>query len=614
MKIAVIETHWKSISGKERTSAIDYYRSILPLEYAGKKMGWTVDIIRGLGANPSVKDYARLKEYDLVWLSYLDNSVALKYLVDTGTPYTMDFDDDLINIDPTNPVGMQYHPESQAFKTLIWAIKHSPNITVSTPHLKQVYSKLRNNITVLKNTVDLSTFDVKPKKPHDKIIIGYTGGITHYGDIFHSPFWGALNYIMGKYQGKIALKVLGMMPDLWWKDLDDFRYMGGTSDYLEYKKVLGEWISDVDIAVAPLHHTYFNKSKSWIKLMEYGANSVPILATSIDPYIEFDHKTNSIILCEGHSDWIDNLEEMILSKEKRELYAKKAVSRVSQLSIEKTWQKWAKYIESIAKKTNLGHYSEPARVESVLFSCLAFGSMTGSELYVYDLAKEYIKRGIEVGVWATHYGGDYLDEARSLGITIYKSKPKKKFDIYHAQQVEPTERVLGLGRVIQTVHSEILPDYEFPVTGVEKYIAIRPSIEAFIQRHSNQPTTVIFNGVDPNLFYRTGENNGRILFVGKDDYLRHNTIEDLKKTQKLLHFQGSYEEVAEQNRQCQKTASIMLGRTTIEGWLCGKTGIVYEVDERGEIKSKREMPPPLDLLPFTLEYMADRTLEVYEQG
>jgi len=614
MKIAVIETHWKSISGKERTSAIDYYRSISPIQYAGKKMGWEVDVIRGLGAKPSVKEYARLKEYDLVWLSYLDNSVALKYLVDTGTPYTMDFDDDLINIDPTNPVGQQYHPESQAFKTLIWAIKHSPNITVSTPHLKSVYQPLRGgkNITVLRNSVLLDDFVRQPKVQDDKIVIGYTGGITHYGDIFHSPFWGAINYLFGKYQGKIALKVLGMMPDLWWKDLEDFRYTGGTSDYIDYKKTLSEWIRDVDIAVAPLHHTYFNKSKSFIKAMEYSVNAVPVVATRIEPYEEYDNKTGSILLCEGHKDWVDNLEMLINDAQARTEYGKKSLARVKQLSLDKTYDKWAKYVEKIARKPEMRGLVSSHEVKSVLFSCLAFGSMTGSELYVYDLAKEYIKRGIEVGIWATHYGNDYLDEAKALGITIYTSKPKKKYDIYHAQQVEPTQRVLGLGRVIQTVHSEILPDFEFPVVGVDKYIAVRPTIEAFLSNQTNRPTRVIFNGIDTNLFYRTGKNNGRILFVGKDDYLRHDTIEELKKTGKLFHFQGSYEEVAEQTRQCYKTASIMLGRTTIEGWHCGKVGIVYRVDESGKILGKQEMPPPMDLLPFTIEYMADETLGFYD--
>lgn len=610
MKIAVVETHWKSIVGKERTSAIDYFRSISPVTYAAKKRGWEVDIIRGLGKTPSVKEYSRLKEYDLVWLSYLDNSVALKYLIDTGTPYTMDFDDDLINIDATNPVSKQYTPDSSALRTLVWSLKHSPHITVSTNHLKKVYGSLRDlPITVLQNSVDLNDYQPKEKTPHDRIVIGYMGGITHYADVFHSPFWGAINYLIGKYPDRIAFKVLGMLPDLWWKDLPDFRYTSGTSDFVEYRQILSEWIRDVDIAVAPLHQTFFNRSKSHIKTQEYGIYSVPIVATKIEPYEDFNGKTDSIMLCEGHKDWVESLEKLINSKEERELWGKKSLARVKQISLEKRWDKWANYIESL-KKPKLSHLASLPRVKSVLFSCMFFGNRTGSELYVYDLAKEYIKRGIRVGVWASHYGNEYIDEAENIGIKIHKYKPKEKYDIYHSQQVEPTERVLGLGRVIQTVHSEIL-DVEFPVTGVDKYIAVRPSVEAFVMTHSNRPVSTIFNGVDTDLFYKTEENNGKILFVGKEDYLRHDTIEDLRKTNKLFHFQGTQEEVARATRECDKTASIMLGRTTIEGWHCGKTGIVYEVDGMGKIKSKKELTPPIDLTPFTIPYMADRTLESY---
>ena len=196
-----------------------------------------------------------------------------------------------------------------------------------------------------------------------------------------------------------------MMPDLWWKDLSDFRYTGGTSDFNDYRETLSEWIRDVDIAVAPLHHTYFNKSKSFIKAMEYSVNGVPIVATKIDPYEEFDNKTGSIFLCEGHKDWVETLESLINDEKLRESYGKKSLSRVKQLSLEKTYDKWAKYIKTL-KKPKTSHLTGK-KIGSVLFSCMMFGNTTGSELYVYDLAREYLKQGIKVGVWATHYGDSY---------------------------------------------------------------------------------------------------------------------------------------------------------------------------------------------------------------
>lgn len=41
---------------------------------------------------------------------------------------------------------------------------------------------------------------------------------------------------------------------------------------------------------------------------------------------------------------------------------------------------------------------------------------------------------------------------------------------------------------------------------------------------------------------------------------------------------------------------ILLGRTTIEGWMCGKPGWIYDIDSNGNIlgKSKNDVPSDID--------------------
>ena len=41
-----------------------------------------------------------------------------------------------------------------------------------------------------------------------------------------------------------------------------------------------------------------------------------------------------------------------------------------------------------------------------------------------------------------------------------------------------------------------------------------------------------------------------------------------------------------------------MGRTTIEGWMCGKPGWIYKVDSGGFILSKEKLDPPVDLEKF----------------
>ncbi len=63
--------------------------------------------------------------------------------------------------------------------------------------------------------------------------------------------------------------------------------------------------------------------------------------------------------------------------------------------------------------------------------------------------------------------------------------------------------------------------------------------------------------------------------------------------------------------QCDETAGILLGRTTIEGWLCGKKGWIYDVDNTGVIKSKELHDIPSDINRFSGETVAKEIKEEY---
>ena len=106
------------------------------------------------------------------------------------------------------------------------------------------------------------------------------------------------------------------------------------------------------------------------------------------------------------------------------------------------------------------------------------------------------------------------------------------------------------------------------------------------------------------------------MFVGSIDYLREKTIIDLviytkEKNLELWlvgdsssnylsellneshvkHFKSTWN-IEKYTKKCVETACIMLGRTTIEGWMCGKGGWIYEVNDKGDILSKEFHSPP----------------------
>ena len=61
-------------------------------------------------------------------------------------------------------------------------------------------------------------------------------------------------------------------------------------------------------------------------------------------------------------------------------------------------------------------------------------------------------------------------------------------------------------------------------------------------------------------------------------------------------------------RYCTCTAGLYVGRTTLEGWLCGRAGYVYQPDGSKELRA-----PPADAAQrFSAQVVARRVEEVYQ--
>ena len=131
---------------------------------------------------------------------------------------------------------------------------------------------------------------------------------------------------------------------------------------------------------------------------------------------------------------------------------------------------------------------------------------------------------------------------------------------------------------------------------------------------------VIYNPIDNVKFQpKDKKDDNYVLFVGTIDYLRKETILDLmdrtKEEGKELWLVGEdksnylQQVLFEQHvkhfpptwniegfiHSCSETAGIQLGRTTIEGWMCGKPSWIYTVNSNGFILSKEKFNPPSDI-------------------
>jgi glycosyltransferase involved in cell wall biosynthesis len=178
---------------------------------------------------------------------------------------------------------------------------------------------------------------------------------------------------------------------------------------------------------------------------------------------------------------------------------------------------------------------------------------------------------------------------------------------------------------------------------IKSYIAIRPEIKEYIVNKfgiDESLVSIIYNPIDETRFKpmvnSEKRDKKRVLFVGTIDYLRQQTIADLinttKENNQELWIVGKKNDtyldslIAGQEHvkyfeptsnvekfiyQCDETAGILLGRTTIEGWLCGKNGWIYNIDEMGNVLDKNLHLVPEDLDKFKSSNVVNQIIDEY---
>jgi glycosyltransferase involved in cell wall biosynthesis len=246
--------------------------------------------------------------------------------------------------------------------------------------------------------------------------------------------------------------------------------------------------------------------------------------------------------------------------------------RLTHKSVGITNEQWEKNRQLFVEKYST---SLPTKVPfdskkkiKVLLSSISFRTFTGSEVYVYELAKSLQKQNCQVTV-LSQIGGPLTDLAKKAGIrcvsfeeapgfklgdgkwTYISPEGKQElsqpnimykvsevdFDIILCQHKPVVERMINMYPSIDkicTIHSEVMSkNLEDPVKhdSIKKYIAIRPEIKEHLINNFEVPhenVEVIYNPVDKEKFTTKNiQDKNYVLFVGTIDYLRKETIIDL---------------------------------------------------------------------------------------
>lgn len=194
-----------------------------------------------------------------------------EFLRDTFIVYSID--DLLTDMPAASSLRAGVPADSRSY--LARTLQYCDRLVVSTPFLAEAYGHLAREVRIVPNRLErevwmtLKTRRGTGQRPR----IGWAGGTAHTGDLL------LIAEVVAATANEADWVFMGMCPDALRPYVKEFHPFTSFDQYPQRLAAL-----DLDIAVAPLEQIPFNRGKSNLRLLEYGALGIPVVCTDIDPY------------------------------------------------------------------------------------------------------------------------------------------------------------------------------------------------------------------------------------------------------------------------------------------------------------------------------------------
>ena len=211
-----------------------------------------------------------------------------------------ELDDDIWNLHSTNH-GAARLTEPTVRAAVEQNLALADAVTVTTVPLAEIVSRFNPNVHVLPNCVDEAL--LRHERPrNERVTIGWAGGSSHGIDFAAAQ--AELKAFLRKNPGVDTHFVGANFGATVGRP--QTRHTGWTTNLVEYMHGI-----DFDIGIAPLAYHAFNRSKSDLKVLEYAALGIPVVATDYGPYSDsVQHGVTGFLVKRPH-EWARYLRDLV---------------------------------------------------------------------------------------------------------------------------------------------------------------------------------------------------------------------------------------------------------------------------------------------------------------
>lgn len=418
-------------------------------------------------------------------------------------------------------------------------MKLCDGVITTTAGMKKGLEELGMEVFVNRNTASDEMYMLseealskKSERKDQEVRIGYfSGSITHNADV--AMIIPVLAKIMKRHKN-VRLYIAGEL-DLP-KELAPFQSQVVTFPFMDWHK-LPELIASVDINLAPIEDTVFNRAKSENKWVEAALVKTVTIASGIGAFEEMVEDGVTGVLCADESEWETKLEELVTDAGRRETISLNVYNFVKENCVTiYSGAPLADFIKSKLQKTAvvvlptngitggimvaMQHvlflyeegYTVTALVEEPTQKWMEFHDVRFPEVFCnFDIMRAYYKIGIATFFRTT----SFLENYGSVENKFYLVQN------YETDLFPPGDMLRAWAE--STYHID---------RGIE-YVTISRWCQDWLENKYHKPTSYVPNGIDRANFPKRKrcfdkDRKIRILIEGDSTYARKGVDESFK--------------------------------------------------------------------------------------
>lgn len=277
-----------------------------------------------------------------------------------GAALIYSLDDNFLRLDllaqATEPDREAHAADMRAAVKLL--LSESRGVLVNAEELREQLSQYSSPISVLPHALDERLLVAAPGLPREshfgkhRKVIGYMGTATHDDDLL--SIVPALHLLHQKYPDRFELEIVGTVGrEATWALCGDLpiRRVNCDPHEIEYPSFMLWYTGHVrwDIALAPLVDTPFNRCKSDIKLLDYGAIGATGIYSRIPAYESSIPAGERGLVVENETGaWFAALEQLLLDDAVCQQLGRTAAEYVyATRTLATCAEQWPRAIESV---------------------------------------------------------------------------------------------------------------------------------------------------------------------------------------------------------------------------------------------------------------------------